>query len=75
MSCERRNGLKNYRRFLSDTLEEMKEAVREGENVGWHHLPEYEFEARHYMRLLTWLDDMAERLRYYDNAKTGIPKA
>ena len=56
-----------YIKFLRGLHEELVEAVAEGENAGWHH-PATE----HYLRLLTWVDTVEERIRDYQNTRTKI---
>ena len=70
---EGRKGIKDYKSFLSDLQDELFMAVANCENVNWHHALSYTPEWKHYMRLLTWLDEVNERVGWYnDHKKTPI---
>ena len=61
--------MKSYRSFLISLGSEMLEALRECENLEYHHKGEATPEFQHYLRLATWLDELATRLAYYDDVK------
>ena len=58
-----------YLTFLIALQDELAEALREAEDQGWHHAPASQFEAKHYNRLLTWLDQLKNRKAWYDSVK------
>ena len=61
--------MKSYRSFLMGLGREMFDMLRECENMGFHHYHEGSPEFAHYLRLITWLDELGERLAYYDDVK------
>ena len=61
--------MQSYRSFLMKIGTELLDAVREAENLEWHHLDKNRAEWLHYVRLGTWLAQVAERLGYYDDIK------
>ena len=64
-------AIKNYRRFLIDLYEQLQEALREAEDVQWHHLPTGTPEWAHYNRIYTWLDEVGARLEHYVKVKAS----
>ena len=49
---------------------ELAEALREAEDLGWHHLGLDAKEGRHYNRLVTWLDEVKARKGWwFDHTK------
>jgi len=61
-----------YEEWLEKTQEELRQAIEEAEEGGWHHLtasddadPRYSL----YTRLLTWESEVTARKEWYDTAK------
>ncbi len=61
--------MRSYRRFLEGLLAEVRDALQEAENMGWHH-GGGDAES-HYLRLLTWASELQERKEYYDATKAA----
>jgi len=62
-----------YEKWLKALQEEIREAITEAEEAGWHHLPEDGAEARRgcYTRLLTWEAEVDERVRWLDHGRSA----
>ena len=58
-----------YKRFLEVLLNELVEAIRECENVEWHHMPPTLVEWQHYNRLCQWATTVHGRLSHYATVK------
>ena len=64
-------AIKPYRIFLLELLDQLQEAIREAENQQWHHETfANTLEFQHYLRLVTWTDEVNSRIRFY-NDHTG----
>ena len=63
--------MRSYSTFIRKLEDEMVEAVRQVENLEWHHLPERTDEYQHYVRLLTWATEVSERRVRFDYIKAG----
>ena len=69
-------AIKSYRRFLLDLIDELGEAMRQAEEQLWHHAIDGTPEKLHYIRLVTWTNEVSGRIRWYNDAtgKTiGVP--
>ena len=64
-----RDVMKDYRRFLLVLHEQLVDAIADAENMQWHHLNADTNEFKHYMRLITWQEEINERMVYYATAK------
>ena len=62
-------SMNQYRRFLMAFEDQLVDALMEGENMGWHHQETATPEYQHYLRLLTWIDMIRDRMRTYDATK------
>ena len=73
--------MKNYRRFLMELRDQLRQAVEEAEEAGWHHEVDDRVIFQLYLRLITWTTELEERCAYYDaiqrsTTRTGrIPKS
>ena len=65
----RKGKLRNYRRFLVNLEQELAECLREAENSNWHHSAQEGVHWFHYTRLCTWLDEVHDRMEWYDAVK------
>ena len=63
-----------YRTFLMELGEDLLEAIRECENWEFHHAPPESVEWQHYLRLATWMEEVAARLAHYGNSKSRQTK-
>ena len=63
--------MKSYEKWIIETSEALREAIREAENEEWHHHPESDSERagnRFYYRLLTWSTEIEERRKRIDDS-------
>ncbi len=60
-----------FRAFLQGLEDLLDQSVLEAENNEWHHLPVESPQFQHYLRLMTWLEELIERGRHFDNIKAG----
>ena len=68
--------MKSYRRFIGELEETLVEAVAWAENLGWHHLTHDTELFRHYLRLVTWAEEVSLRRQWFDYyTTTRRPKA
>jgi len=61
-----------YEEWLEKTQEELRAAIEEAEEGGWHHLtPPDDADPRYsvFARLLTWEAEVTQRREWYDTAK------
>ena len=58
-----------HRTFLSGLFDMLQESVREAENLGWHHGDDETPQFQHYLRLLSWLEEVYQRMVRYDFVK------
>jgi len=65
--------LKSFSEFIHELEELLHDTVLQAENQQWHHLPVESPEFQHYLRLMTWLEEVVERRRRYDYIKGGRP--
>ena len=61
--------MQSYRRFLIGLGESLLDAVREAENLEWHHASASSEQFTHYNRMVGWLQLVGERLLAYDAHK------
>ncbi len=63
--------MRTFSAFIHELEEELFDMVRVVEGLGWHHLPTESPEFLHYLRLLTWVEEVAARRQRYDYIKGG----
>ena len=61
--------MQGYRKWLQTTAEDLLESIGAAENVGWHHAAPGTLEFQTYLRMATWLDELAERMVRYDHTR------
>ena len=61
-------AIQNYKAFLDRFADELMEALREAENLEWHHAGDTAA-GRHYNVLVSWLATINERRSWYDAVK------
>ena len=61
--------MNKYRSFLIELGQSMIDALGECENLGFHHCVDDSPEFKHYLRLVTMVSHVAERLGNYDYIK------
>ena len=59
--------MRSYPMFLELLLEQLQESVRQAENAGWHHEAAGTPTRFHYDRVCTWLAEIEERLRWWED--------
>ncbi len=64
-------GMLAFRAFLRGLEEVLEQSVVEAENCQWHHLPVESPQFQHYLRLMTWLEEVIDRGKHFDNIKAG----
>ena len=65
-----RGGIKSYRRFLQDLETDLSRAITDAEDAGWHHMDPGSAVGQHYLRCITWYQEVQARGAYYDIKRT-----
>ncbi len=63
---------KGYIQFLEDIQDDLAELLRVSEDEGWHHLDIADDRSKCYTRLLTWMDEVEDRRRWYYAGKGKV---
>ena len=62
-----------YEAWLKNTQKEIRQAIEEAEDGGWHHLtasPDTRTRIQILARLRTWETEVTERVDHYDDSKS-----
>ena len=64
--------MRSYIAFIRGLHEELIEGLREAENLGFHHAEAGTDVYVHYQRLVTWIDEVEERLIKHGNSPKRV---